>query len=94
MVGLAYVGSALGGRLGRDIGIVAGVGITFFCIAGAADATWRSLLVYVARRRYKRQGTLDLRAARAMKLARLEYPTLVVQMIVGIAAAILAGVFL
>jgi hypothetical protein len=91
MVALAYVGDLAAGDAGRAAALVGGVGVTFFCIAGAADATWRSLIVYSAKRRRKRLGTADARVRVELGIARLDYPVLTIQVAIGVIAAVVAA---
>lgn len=93
MVALAYAGSLAAGHAGRTVGAVVGVGITFFCIAGATDATWRSLLAYAARRRHKRLRTADKRVEARLRIARIDYPVLTIQAAIGVTAAAVAAAF-
>jgi hypothetical protein len=76
------------------IGVTVGVGLTALCIIGAADATWRSLLVYAARRRVQKHGSDDSRAEAEMRGARIRYPVLLLQMIGAVVCAVAAVVYL
>lgn len=94
MVGLAYLAGLAVGRAGQDAALIAGVGFTFFCVAGAADATWRSLVVYAARRRQTQFGVADNRVLAELRTARVDYPVLVAQALIGVAAAVVAALLL
>lgn len=92
MVALAYLGSALAGHSGRTVGVVFGVGITVFCIVGAADATWRALLVRTAR---GHAGRWDgEKSDRVLRAAQARYPRLAFQVMAGVIAAILTAFLL
>lgn len=94
MIGLGFIGWEIAGQPGRTTGAVVGAALAVFCIAGAADATWRSLFVYAAARRCRRIGGLDRRVRIEMRIARVQYPTLLVQGVVAVVAAIVAATLL
>jgi hypothetical protein len=94
MVGLAYLGHLVDGDQGNRIGVTVGVALAAFCIIGAMDATWRSLLVYAAKRRAQTHGADDQRAHNEMRAARLRYPVLSIQVTGAAVCAIAAVVYL
>jgi hypothetical protein len=94
LVGLVSVGSLVGGRTGVTVAWAAGIASAAFCLAGAVDATWRSLLISPVHRRYRRTHDMTNRGQRALRVAAVRYPTLAMQGIVGVAAAVCSAVVL
>jgi MFS superfamily sulfate permease-like transporter len=88
-VAIAYVVHALlGGRHGNVVGAAVILSLCVFAIVGAIDAGWRFWLASAARRRYREVGDqLDARAKQLLARARFTYPTLVLQVVVGLLSA-------
>ncbi|HST14729.1 MAG TPA: hypothetical protein VLJ44_07765 [Gaiellaceae bacterium] len=62
---------------------------TAFCLVGGLDAAWRTWLVQLARRRYRRNGrAFDSPVRRLMKVAAINDLTLALQVAAGIVSAV------
>jgi hypothetical protein len=90
MVAAAYVTDQIAGQSAVNVVLAIGLGLAFFCVAGAFDASFRSLLARVARRRYNRYGLGDARHKRLANWARPRNSGLILQALVGLFAGLLA----
>ena len=77
MVGLAYVGHAVGGDGGRSVGLAVGAALGFFCLTGGVYSTWKT--VWGVRRDERR--------------SRVGNSSLAVQALVAIAAFVVVLVY-
>lgn len=78
--GASYLLERFDGKSGRTVGLKLLAFVLAFCIAGIADAAWRIQFAGVARRRYRRAGrVVDDGMRRLMRLSRLNYGTLLLQ---------------
>jgi hypothetical protein len=91
MVGLAFVGEMLAGHSGQTVGLTAGIGTAFFCIAGALYATSRMLWAYRLPALARRHGPASPEIARAARRATPRNTSLVGQIAVAALASALAA---
>jgi hypothetical protein len=84
MVLAAFVAATLLGDGGRDIALVVGLGVAFFCGTGGLYMGWKSLFALAARRRSRKHGTTDGRVVRFAARAQPTNRSLGVQ--AGVAA--------
>jgi len=94
MVLLGFIGYRVAGSTGRSLGLMVGFGLTFFCSAGAADAAWRSLVVYAVRRRFRRSGQINERDTVKLQMARPGSLRLPLQLLVSLGAVFAAAFYL
>ena len=87
MIALAIVGHGLAGDSGRTLGATVGIGMAFYCVGGAADAAWRSLLVYFPGQR-SRKGQDVTPRRNLWLLARPRKSSLVLQVAAGVVAGL------
>ena len=90
MIALAFVGHLVAGESGNHVGTAVGLGLGFFCVAGAAYAWYRMLFARAARHRARRVGMDDQRYRKLARLATLHNTSLVGQAVLGVLALSLA----
>ena len=88
-VGLAFLGDRIGGDEGNIRGIALGAVPVVACLLGEFDCLWRFALTRRARRMWAREGALDERARRSMRIARANDGGFVLQLLGGLIAAAL-----
>jgi hypothetical protein len=91
MIGLAYVGDRIGGREGSTIGLALGLLPTGACLVGIFDAAWRHRYAKNASRLFIEAGdVVDDRVRRLIRIARTRDATIVLQVLGGVIAAVIA----
>lgn len=90
MIPLYFLSGLIFGAKNDAVGIAAGLSLSIFCVAGGLDASWRSVLAYSARSRYRLAKGLDESSRRAMAISKTYDWTLLLQLVAAaVAVAIL-----